>query len=152
MAFHLEWTLDGEKQLSRKLIGLQSDLKDYTKPFSDSAFYLKSIFSRDVFESQGAAIGEKWKRLSPYTVAQKARTGLQEQPLINTGNMRASFVTRVSPDQAVIANTADYFKYHQSKDPRSSNLPRRVMMKLNDELKSQVVRYFQAYIREAMRK
>ena len=58
MAFQLEWTIDGEKQLSRVLIGMESSLKDYTYPFRQSADYLKRVFSRDVFESQGAAIGE----------------------------------------------------------------------------------------------
>src|SRR4051812_38529179 len=97
-AFQLEWSVEGEKQVSRKLIGLSNDLKDYTRPFSDSAYYLKSVFSRDVFQTQGAAIGEKWKRLSPYTVAQKARKGYPSTPLVGTGAMQNSFQSIVSSD------------------------------------------------------
>jgi phage gpG-like protein len=151
MTFQLQWTIEGQTQLSRKLVGLRSDLKDYTRPFSDSAFYLKSVFSRDVFDTQGAAIGERWKRLSPYTVAQKARHGYPSSPLIGSGAMQNSFKTIVSSDQAVIYNTAAYFKYHQSKAPRS-RIPRRVMMKLASRQKEEVVRVFQQYIRESMRK
>ena len=65
MAFQLEWSIEGDKQLSRRLLGLDGSLKDYTTPFRESADFLKTLFSRDVFETEGRAIGEKWKRLSP---------------------------------------------------------------------------------------
>ncbi|MEK7992891.1 MAG: phage virion morphogenesis protein [Planctomycetota bacterium] len=149
MSFAISWEIEGEKQLSRVLIGMESNMKDYTVPFRQSATYLTGIFSRDVFETQGAAIGERWERLSPYTVAQKARSGFPATPLIATGRMRNSFKSIVSTDQAVIYNTADYFKYHQSRQPRT-HLPRRVMMKLSENLKEQVVRYFQEHIRLSM--
>jgi hypothetical protein len=68
--FQLEWSIEGSKELSRVLIGMESSLKDYTEPFTKSANFLKQTFAVDVFNTQGAAIGEKWKRLSPYTVAQ----------------------------------------------------------------------------------
>jgi phage gpG-like protein len=147
--FQLEWSIEGSKELSRVLIGMESSLKDYTEPFTKSANFLKQTFAVDVFNTQGAAIGEKWKRLSPYTVAQKARQGMPDTPLIASGNMRASFKTVVTTDQAVISNTAPYFAFHQSKEPRS-RLPRRVMMKLSENLKEQVVKYFQDYIRASM--
>lgn len=149
MGFQLQWTIEGEKQLSRRLLNLEGALQDYTRPFEDSAAYLKQVFSRDVFDTQGAAIGERWKRLSPATVARKARQGMQAQPLIETGNMRASFHSIASSDQAVIYNTAAYFRYHQSKKPRSK-IPRRVVMKLANNQRQQIVRYFQEHIRLSM--
>jgi phage gpG-like protein len=147
----ISWTIEGETQLSRKLIGLRDDLRDLRRPFSDSADYLKGVFSRDVFQTQGAAIGETWKRLSPYTVAQKARQGYPATPLVGSGRMQKSFQTIVSSDQAVIYNDAAYFKYHQSRAPRS-HLPRRVMMKIYHRQREEVVRFFLQYIREGMRK
>lgn len=149
--FQLQWSIEGDKQISRVLIGMASNLRDYTQPLSQSASLLKHTFSVDVFNTQGAAIGEKWQRLSPYTVAQKARQGMPDTPLIASGNMRASFQTAVTTTQATVSNSAPYFGYHQSKEPRSK-LPRRVMMKLTNDLKEQVVRYFQNYIRLSMRK
>jgi len=145
----LEWTIEGEKQLSRKLIGLDNALRDFSYPFSQSAEYLKGVFSRDVFETQGAAIGERWRRLSPYTVAQKARKGFPSTPLVGTGAMQNSFRTIVSSDQAVIYNAAEYFKYHQSKAPRE-HLPRRVMMKLADNQRREIVRFFQEHIQSSL--
>jgi phage gpG-like protein len=149
MSFQLQWTIEGEKQLSRRLIGLQSDLKDLRYPFQQSADYLKGVFSRDVFRTQGRAIGEKWKRLSPYTVAQKARRGYPATPLVGSGAMQNSFQTLVSSDQAVIYNTAAYFPYHQSNKPRAK-LPKRVMMKLADPQKEAIVRYFQEHLRASL--
>ena len=151
MSFRLEWSIEGDKQLSRVLIGMASGMKDYSFPFRQSADYLKGVFSKDVFDTQGAVIGERWKRLSPYTVAQKARRGFPLTPLIGTGRMRDSFQSIVSTDQAVVYNTSPYFGYHQSNKPRE-RLPRRVMMKLHDPGKAQIVKFFQAHIRAAMQR
>ncbi len=148
--FRIDWSIEGEQQLSRRLIGLGTGLRDYQKPFNRSANMLQSLFSNEVFDTQGAVIGEQWKRLSPYTVAQKARRGLPIVPLQSTGRMRRSFKTQVSTDQAVIYNTAEYFKFHQSKAPRS-RLPRRVMMKLGILQREQIIKVFQAYIQEILK-
>lgn len=150
MALQLSWTIEGEQQLSRVLLGMESSMQDYSYPFAQSAQLLKNTFAVDVFNSQGAAIGEPWAPLSPATVAAKARTYGHTLPLIGTGNMRASFATQVSKDQAVIYNTASYFKYHQSNQPRH-RLPRRVMMKLTDNLKESIVKFFQLHIQASMK-
>lgn len=147
--FQIQWTIEGDKQLSRILIGMEAGMKDMSFPFKESADYLKRVFSVDVFNTQGGAIGERWKRLSPATVARKARTYGQTLPLISTGNMRASFATAVTKDQAVIYNTADYFKFHQSNKPRSK-IPRRVMMKIAEAQREQIVKFFQEHIQASM--
>lgn len=146
--FRLEWSIEGEKQLSRRLEGLTADVKNLTVPFRKSADMLIGVFSKDVFATEGAAIGERWQRLSPYTVAQKARLGYGGKGILErTGKMRRSFTSVVASDQAVIRNTADYFKYHQSNQPRKK-LPRRVIMKLGEQQKEQVVKIFQRYLQE----
>lgn len=150
--FALSWEIEGDKELSRALIGMGTSLKDLRQPFNSSAEFLKSTFSKDVFSTQGAVIGEKWKRLSPATVAQKAKLGFFGGPLIRTGRMQNSFASIVSTDQAVVYNTAEYFKYHQSNQARSFRLPRRAMMALASNQKVTIVRYFQEYLRESMRR
>lgn len=149
MAFQIRWEIDGRTELSRRLEGLNAHIHDLTVPFRKSADMLVRVFSKDVFSSQGAAIGEKWKRLSPYTVAQKARHGFPLDPLVRTGKMQRSFTSVVASDQAVIRNTAEYFKYHQSRLPRT-RLPRRAMMGLAENQKQQIVKIFQRYIQEAL--
>jgi phage gpG-like protein len=150
--FQLQWTIEGEKELSRVLLGVGKSLQDFRQPFESSADFLKKTFSTDVFATQGRAIGERWKRLSPATVAQRARDGYFGGPLIRTGRMQRSFASVVQTDQAVVYNTAEYFKYHQSKQGRSFRLPRRVMMAMGQNQKVTIVRYFQEYIRESMRR
>lgn len=146
----LSWSIEGEQQLSRVLLGLSAELSDLRQPFNSSAEFLKSTFSKDAFSTQGRAIGERWKRLSPATVAEKARLGYLQGPLIRTGRMQNSFASIVQSDQAVIYNTAEYFRYHQSNQARGPWLPRRAMMALGDNQKVEIVRYFQQYIRQAI--
>lgn len=146
------WTIEGEKQLSRYLREVENSLKDFTVPFKRASDTLKNTFSTEVFETEGSEIGERWERLSPYTVAQKARSGYGGKGILErTGSMRRSFKTIVSSDQAVIFNTAEYFGYHQSNRPRRK-LPRRVMMKLADNQKEMIVKEFQRYIKGVVQK
>ena len=147
MAFHLEWEIEGDKQLSRRLRTLEKWPKDLTGPFRTASTNLKKIFEAEVFDTRGRVIGEQWKRLSPATVARKARSGYPSDPLIATGAMKGSFRTIVTSDSAVIGNTAEYFKYHQSNKPRAK-LPRRVMMKIGNNQKTMVVRVFQEHLRK----
>ena len=150
MGLQLSINIEGEQQLSRVLLGMESSMQDYTYPFTESAQLLKNTFAVDVFNTQGGAIDESWAALSPATIAAKARKYGQTAPLIATGNMRASFVTEVTPMQATVSNSADYFRYHQSNQPRRSNLPRRVMMKLTDPLKEAIVKFFQTHVQASM--
>jgi phage gpG-like protein len=147
--FVIQWDVEGSRQLSRRLEGLSASTTNLTVPFRKSADMLISVFSKDVFATQGAAIGQKWKRLSPYTVAQKARLGFPSDILIRTGKMRRSFTSIVASDQAVVYNTADYFKFHQSRQPRKK-LPRRAMLSLAEQQKQQVVKIFQRYLQEQL--
>jgi phage gpG-like protein len=148
----LQWSIEGDKQLSRVLIGMGKSMSDFRQPFNSSAEYLKRTFSKDAFSTQGRAIGVRWKRLSPATVAEKARLGYLQGPLIRTGRMQNSFQSIVQSDQAVVYNTSPYFKFHQSNRPRAgSRLPRRPMAALGPNQKVTIVRYFQEYIEESMR-
>lgn len=144
--FQISWTIEGVTELSRNLRGMETNLKNFTKPLTKIAQSLVKSFGGEVFDTQGAVIGEKWKRLSPYTVAQKARQGFPPDPLVRTGAMKRGFKAIVTSEQVVIGNTQDYFKYHQSNKPRSK-IPRRRMMKLNEQMKQMIVKEFQDHIR-----
>lgn len=148
MGTQISWSIEGDKQLSRVLEGVENKLKDPKPAFKQSAEKLIGVFQKEVFDTQGAVINERWARLSPYTVAQKARQGYPLDPLIRTGRMRRSFESLVESDRAVIYNTAEYFKYHQSNQPRQK-LPRRVMMKLGNQQKEIVIKVFQEHILRA---
>ena len=142
--FYLQWDIEGEKQLSRRLENVSSQIKDLTPAFSSVASTLKGIFSNDVFQTQGAIIGESWSPLKKAYAIQKAKKYGSKGILEATGAMRQGFMTLVKPDMAMVWNKVSYFKYHQSNEPRNK-LPRRVMMKLGNQQKEIVVKIFKSY-------
>lgn len=142
----LTWTIEGATELARNLQGMETSLKDFTKPLKRISDSLVKTFGNDVFSSKGSAIGETWAPLAQSTLEEKARLGYPSDPLIRTGAMKGGFKAMVSTDQALIGNEMDYFKYHQSNKPRS-RIPRRVMMKLTENMKQMIVKEFQDYIR-----
>lgn len=145
MSLELSWDIEGEKQLSRVLRGIGDGIKDWTPAFKETADELKKIFENDVFDTKGAAIGERWKPLKPKYLAQKVSQGYPSDILIRKGDMRKGFRSLFKADHAEVWNAVEYFKYHQSKEPRQSNLPRRVMMKLGENQKQLVVKIFHTY-------
>lgn len=129
----VSWTIEGEKQLSRRLIGLGNSVKNFKPELSKSANFLKSFFGGEVFDTRGRAIGEPWK----------ARKKFYPWPLLERpgSRMRKSFKMKAEKLRAEVWNAVDYFKYHQSRLPRRK-LPRRVMMKLTNQLKDKVISFF----------
>jgi len=132
MDLNLNWKIEGEEQLARRLRILGGNVKDFKSEFKKSTSFLKRFFSGEVFTSKGKAIGEPWK----------ARKGRATNPLLQkTGRMRAGFKTKAERLEGEVFNAIDYFKYHQSGRPRR-NLPRRIMMKLTEQLKDKIVGFF----------
>jgi phage gpG-like protein len=145
----LSFTIEGEKQLSRTLLMIADRVKDWTPAFEQAAMDLKTIFSTEVFETQGAVIEEHWQGLSPNYAAQKAKRYPGRGVLEASGTMRNSFMSLVRPDMLGIWNKAEYFKYHQSNRPRTK-IPRRVMIKLANAQKELVVKIFHTYFQQAI--
>lgn len=150
MSFQLKWEIEGEVQLSRKLLMMSSRLKDWTPAFKQTATYLKDVYSQEVFKTQGGAIGERWSPLSKAYALQKSKKYPGKPPLVATGAMQNGFMTLWRPDMAQVWNKIEYFKYHQSNQPRTK-LPRRMMMKLANAQTQQVVRIFNTYFQKAVK-
>jgi phage gpG-like protein len=134
MAIEINFSIEGEKQMSRRLQNIGKGMKDFTPEFKTSTDFLKLYFTNEVFDTKGGAIGEPWK-------PRKNESQYTYPILEKTGMMRRSFTTKNEPKQGMVWNAVDYFKYHQSRMPRV-RLPRRIMMKLTEQLKSKVVQIF----------
>ena len=147
---NLQWSIEGEKQISRILLNVSNAAKDFKKPLEQSATMLRELFEGDVFKTEGRAIQRQWERLSPATVARKARSGspFPTKILVDTGKMQESFYTTVTSDYAIIGNNQDYFKYHQSNKPRK-RLPRRQMMRITNPAKEEIQRYFLIHLKNS---
>jgi phage gpG-like protein len=143
--FQLTWTIEGETQLSRRLVIMADRVKDWTPAFKETAYTLKEIFSGPVFDTEGAAIEEHWSPLSKAYALRKEKKHPGKGILEATGTMRSGFMTLWRPDMAQVWNKVEYFKYHQSNLPRRSGLPRRVIMKLAETQRQQVVKIFHTY-------
>jgi len=150
MALQLTWTIEGETQLSRRLLIVAGKVKDWTPAFRESSEYLKDVFSGEVFSTQGGVIDEHWKPLSPAYAARKAKKYPGKGILEATGAMRNGFMALWRPDMMQVWNEIEYFKYHQSNKPRRSALPRRVMIKLARAQREQVVRVFNTYFQDVV--
>jgi len=129
MSINLSFSIEGEKQLSRVIKGLQT--KDLRQPFDEAGKELVVFYKTKVFDSQGGVIGEKWKG------------GPQYHGLVRTGTMRRRFQHRATRSRLEISNPTEYFKYHQSNRARKTNLPRRVMLKLDEPRKRLIVKTVQ---------
>ena len=152
MAFQIFWQIEGEKQLVRNLRGIKESMGDWTPAFRKTTSELKKVFANDVFQSRGGAIGERWSPLKPQYLAQKRKQGFSSEPLVRTGKMQKAFKSMFDPNSATVWNSAQYFKYHQSNKARSSNLPRRVMMKLGNDQKVMIVRIFHRHFQIKIKK
>ncbi len=136
----LTGTLEGEKQLSRRLLKIPDNIGSFKKPLFKIGREVRISVDAN-FGSRGALFGERWA----------PRKDHKSHPLLEkTGRMRRSFNQRLGDDYVEIANSSDYFAFHQSAAPRKK-LPRRVMLKIDEIRKIFIVKSFQAHIRESVR-
>jgi hypothetical protein len=137
----LNFTVEGDVQLSRRLRIVSDKVKDFSNEFKKTGDFLTSYSNQDVFSSKGAVLGGTWP-------PRKNEENYTWPILEKTGKMRAGFKSEPSAMQVIVYNVMDYFKYHQSKLPRT-RLPRRIMFKLNDYLKTRIVKIFHDAIYQA---
>lgn len=136
----LNATLEGDKELSRRLIAIPQNIGSFKQPLFKIGREVR-ISADANFASRGALFGARWK----------PRKDNEPHPLLEkTGRMRRSFTQNLGNDYVEIFNTSDYFAYHQSNAPRKK-LPRRVMLKLDQIRKQFIMREFQSHIQKSIR-
>lgn len=128
--------IEGVSELNRRLLIMSDGVKDFTEPLTASVSEVKRSIDLN-FDAAGAVFESGgWM----------PRKIMYAWPILNkTGKMKSSFTDTVGREQATIGNSADYFKYHQSNQARKK-IPRRVMLKLDNERKEFIQKQFQAYI------
>jgi hypothetical protein len=92
---------------------------------------LAAYYSGVGFTSQGGVFGYKWSRLDLGYAKSKSRQNPGAPPLVKTGTMQDSFKFKADKHGVKVYNTAPYFKYHQSSEPRSK-IPYRPSLGIND--------------------
>lgn len=142
MAIQIDFEIEGDKQISRRLNIVADGITDFKAPLQLSASEFIRVFKAN-FSTEGGTLGEKWPARKPQF---KNGSRIDTWALLRkTTRMYNSFRAQVSASELEVLNTAAQFKYHQSNKPRSK-IPRRVMMKLDEARKRFVVKQLQAYI------
>ncbi len=119
--FRLNVKIQGIKKLDRKFSNISRGLDNFREPLMKSNGLMRSAIDRN-FITSGRELGKPWQSLSPQTLKRKKGNKI----LIDTGKMRKSFASTITPMSATIVNNTQYFKFHQS-DKARSRLPRRIM-------------------------
>ncbi len=135
----LNVTLEGEKQLSRRLMTIPKNIGDFKRPLFRIGGEVRGSIDQN-FSGRGALFG-RWV----------PRKDNKPHPLLEeTGKMRRNFKQSIGPSYISIYNPTPYFKYHQSNKPRK-RLPRRVMMKIDRQRQQFIQKEFQKHIMDAIR-
>lgn len=130
--------VEGVEEVAAMFIDAGDRADDMRPPLQSSATMMLKAFDLN-FDSHGREFNEPWKR----------RQRDPGHPLLeDTGEMKAGFDKRFGSDFVVLFNLKEYFKYHQSKKPRTTRLPRRVMMKIDEIRRRAIIKYFHEYIKE----
>lgn len=158
-------TISGDKQTIEKLQKTGQGLANMGLAMNSIGKRLSSFYGNEVFASEGSAIDERWKPLSPKykmykatghtTMNSKRKSSMRTYPgagiLVKTGSMKNSFKYDATKNSTTIRNTAPYFKYHQSTEARSK-LPRRPMMGVNDNVRNIVYDIVDTYVKDQILK
>ena len=138
----IEFEIEGEKQVSLALEDVEVKIVNFAPPLKKVRKYLLKIWQLN-FQTNGKLLGKPWKKLKPATVKRKKGKG---GILRDSGDMVRSFSGTVLKDSLVMKNSADQFAFHQSKQPRKSNLPRRIMMRINEQARQRILEIFNGYV------
>lgn len=144
-------TITGNKQVKTKMKKLGTSLLDFSDAMKLIGKEVGQYYQNEAFNSQGGVYGRAWQKLSPKTVAAKARLYPQytNVPLVATGTMRDSFTSVSSKSTVIISNKSPYYKYHQSTAPRTI-MPRRKMAGINEPVKAIVKRLIEHDIKRKL--
>ena len=150
--------LKNTAQVSKKLNQVAQDISDFSEPFEKAGDKMLKRFGEDVFESEGGAIGDDWRDLSPATLrARQNREGYYSnsptetgQPMVWTGRLKKGFRKDVSKTRLVIDNPVEYFKYHQL--PGGTNPPQRKLMGLTKDVITDVMTEVNKYAVKTLNK
>jgi len=133
--------IQGEKQLAAGFVRVQRGISNFIQPLTESTSLLRRVID-DNFDSEGSTLGRPWKKLA------NPRSG---KILQLTGNMRRSFIDKVSTSKAEISNKTNYFKFHQSNKARTK-LPRRIMMRIDATRRNEIMRIFTKFLNKVAKR
>lgn len=143
----LSFSLQGQEIVHRRLGISAEGVKSFKQPLDKIGGNFMKAFDLN-FSSRGSLYGGWAPRKPQFRAGRRVDTW----PLMEkTGRMRKSFNKTVTSTSLTLGNSAPYFVYHQSNKNRT-RLPRRMMMKIRQQEATMIVKTFQAYLVEVLRR
>lgn len=133
----LTFSVEGDKEVVSMFDATGARASNLRRPMDAIGEYMLDEIDTN-YSTRGGTWG-RWRR----------RKKAYPHPLLEaTRKMRSSFWKRSNRESVTVGNSDRKFKYHQSKAPRSSNLPRRVMIAIAEQQRREAVRMLQRHIME----
>lgn len=135
MSMSISVNITGDELTIDRLANLGDQLTNFDSALDDIGEEMTSFFSGQVYASQGAELDDQWQPLSAAYELQKAKKYPGRGILIASGEMQNSYFHESDSNSLVVSNSSDHFPYHQSDEPRTTNLPRRASMAVVPQVK-----------------
>ena len=143
----------GEVQMDRGIARFADGVADYRPIWSviEDDFYAEV---KAQFQTEGEEGGDKWPELSPEYAGWKEIHYPGQPMLQRSGDLYRSLTTSTDPNAVVkeerktltLGSRVPYGIFHQSPDPRGSNLPRRPVIQLTEAFKRTTMHHIQTYL------
>lgn len=133
----VSFSVEGDVQVVSMLDSAQARARDLRTPMRAIGKMFLGVIDEN-YASRGKVWG-RWKR----------RRASYPWPILEqSGQLRGNFYTKVGNSYVEIGNNdpRDIFKYHQSSRKRSSNLPRRVMMAVEEDQRRESMKILQEHV------
>lgn len=133
--------------------------KNRVRLTKNKAAYQKAVIVIDRwiiknFEQEGRPTGEAWPELAESTIASfsRRRSGKGHKILHgDTGDLRTNWKHWFTTARAIVRSKTPYAIYHDSDEPRTSNLPRRQIIPDEKHIIAQITKIFGKFVRSNLR-
>lgn len=135
---NVTFTVTGDKKVIAQLKQVNEAFQNWKPELQQIGDYLKEFYANEVFETEGAIIGSRWRPLSPayefYKRIKYPGRGILEA----TGTLRKGYKVKAKKTSMELVNPTPYGTFHQS----GRGVPKRILLKLDSPRKDDVVKIF----------
>lgn len=124
-----------------RLKRFEGDLNDWSTTFNSVGDYLMDVYSRLMFSTEGAYLGQRWANLSPGYEVQKAKKYPGRGILEASGKLKGGFRKQVGPQSLEIKNVITYAHWHQDGSP-GGMIKQRPLIGMSDQVEGKIVNFF----------
>ena len=137
-------TITGQGPIRQSIQKLSGKITNPKPIFTVISKKLVDYF-KDNMEREGAKLTQRWRQLSPQTIAAKTRLGFGGKKILErTGTLKKGMKEiSMSKSELVVGNDVDYYKFHQL---GGKKIPHRQMVGVNSDIEKIVIDEFKNQI------